>query len=227
MERWQCARNPPCCREVWDAPEAFRFTVVADGPLLRAPADAIVLDGFGRNHPRCRRESQCSAGGAEAAAEGSGTAPTGGYARPNVVFFDDDSYIHTPEHEATEDRYRDWLRRVTRLAKGEGREGGEGGERGGRRRLVVVEIGCGVEVPSARSHIDCVLGDAGNSPTVDVVRINPSTELLDFEVAALKREGARPPICVVAGALEGLVRIDEQVELMARSAAAGTSGGGV
>ena len=60
-----------------------------------------------------------------------------------------------------------------------------------------------------------MLGDAGDSPTVDVVRINPSTQLLDFELAALKREGARPPICVVAGALEGLMRIDEQVRLMA------------
>jgi NAD-dependent SIR2 family protein deacetylase len=68
-------------------------------------------------------------------------------ARPNVLFFGDDDYIEAPEASATYRKYVEWRRQVIKYCKD------------GQGKLCVIELGCGLEVPSARGEIDRVIGD--------------------------------------------------------------------
>lgn len=101
----------------------------------------------------------------------------GGLARPNILMFDDFTWIESRTEEQRE-RFDAWARKVV--------------------APVVIELGAGVEVPSIRR-----IGEICGWP---LVRINPEHLQTPADTAVSVPMGARPALELIARALEDLQR---------------------
>eukprot|EP00741_Cyanophora_paradoxa_P022925 tig00021525_g22145.t1 len=133
----------PCRPDVaWRISPAFRFEV--DAGTMRAPAAKKGPPGEPYADYAGGRENhvRCKF--------------CGGAARPNVLMFEDGAWV-----ERDDGPYRRWERRVRRALR----------EDPGRR-LVVLEAGCGLRVPTVRRNSERLLRETADRGTT-LVRINP------------------------------------------------------
>jgi NAD-dependent SIR2 family protein deacetylase len=101
-------------------------------------------------------------------------------ARPNILMFDD--YNWQPERtEAQEERFQHWKDELFILGND------------AKKKLLVIEIGAGTEIPSVR-----LLAESMNT---DIIRINPK-----------ESQGAGHVLSIPAGGLEALQEIDKAIQ---------------
>ncbi|CAE8588746.1 unnamed protein product, partial [Polarella glacialis] len=120
--------------------------------------------------------------------------------RPAVHMFGEDDAALLEHLAREEERYVQWEAGMEKAVRGLDSEGCGGA------RLVLLEIGCGLRVPSVRMEMECVLRDLLDGAThetdrVVLIRINP-----DFPQNPLFP--AASTISIRAGALEALSEID-------------------
>jgi NAD-dependent SIR2 family protein deacetylase len=114
----------------------------------------------------------------------------GALARPNLWFCKDANYIPSSQGTETNSRYTQWL------------------ESCAGKRVVVIECGGGLAIPSVRVESEDIAEQLG----AVLVRLNPS----DFGVPAAQEGGSPRAIGIPLGSAAGLVRLLGEVE--ARSA---------
>jgi NAD-dependent SIR2 family protein deacetylase len=171
VDFWQCANPEQCVNPRytwWWLPKEFRFEI--DPQTLTAPNventslpllssnDSLpkYLSGFYQ-----RVEEKVSYPGFQR--NHPKCINCGGNARPNVVMFDDTKYIDGPQTS----HYQEWESVVRELVDTH------------NAKLVILEIGCGMRVPSVRVHTEQLLMEC---PTARLVRVNP--EYLDCNFTA-------------------------------------------
>ena len=112
----------------------------------------------------------------------------GGLARPNVWYCKDSNYVLSQESRATSETYERWIGQLEQA----------------KSRVVVVECGAGLVIPSARIESELICERLNAS----LVRINPT----DYMVPVGDLAAAYPhSIGIPLGAKNGLVRILEEV----------------
>lgn len=114
----------------------------------------------------------------------------GAIARPNVLMFDDDCWIDVDDRH-----YRSWRKNVVK----------EMTHTGVRKRLVILELGCGLRVPTVREHNEALLKKLGDIGAT-LIRIN-------MEFAANAKQASRT-ISIKAGCLEALQKIAAAVDVL-------------
>lgn len=80
----------------------------------------------------------------------------GDYARPNILMFGDFSW---DDDGTGDDRYDEWENCATRFIRIQ------------NKKMVILEIGCGLNVPTVRFHNEALLASLGDNCTL--IRINP------------------------------------------------------
>ncbi len=113
-----------------------------------------------------------------------------GPARPNVLMFDDGEWVEVPETG-----YTAWINGVWRAMKADK-----------TRRMVILEMGCGVRVPTIRQTSNRLVSKGIKlGGRVDLVRINP----VHFGNKAPRQK--ERTVSLKCGAKEGLERIVEEI----------------
>lgn len=234
-EVWQCGADTPCCKKTWRAPRRFSFDV--ETSTMRAPQAAWGSDRYssaeanvngegngresictarvGRVHkPFGRRKAPLSKLPLEEGEEVSRSFRKdknwpicpycGALARPAVLMFSDLQWINDV---AQEWRWQAWKAAVADVAQT---------RQGFRQKLLkvlVLEIGCGANVPTVRHAAEGAALEFKDYADVTVVRINPDFPLPDrlYPPIAHLRHLALP-----MGGLEALQRISEQYQSLAK-----------
>lgn len=105
-----------------------------------------------------------------------------GLARPNILMFDD--YHWQPERsEAQEERFQHWKDYLGSHPK---------------KKLLVIEIGAGTEIPSVRLLVE--------SMNTDIIRINPR-----------ESQGGNNVVSISEGGLKALLEIDKYISIISRA----------
>ena len=123
----------------------------------------------------------------------------GGGARPNVMLFGDGSRFAENESFTKTREYFEWRTRVAAAARGGGEASG-GGTSGRRAKVAIVEVGCGLRVPTLRKRAEELLIACG-SDQATLVRVNPEFEhhpLIAAPTIAIRATAARALACVDA-----------------------------
>ena len=180
--RWQCA--VPCTEQVWDvhgaAPD-FRFPeeFVHDGDAVQVSA-SVALDSVAATTSfmalcsEHRKPPTCP--------------HCGGPARPAVLLFGSDGAA-LYERSAQAQAWREWRRRAAAHLTAD-RE----------RRLAIVEVGAGTDVPSVRSACEDLLHALGPRQCT-LIRINPTPVTGDNSTAGVlmvKWNGEEAIACISA-----------------------------
>lgn len=194
-ETWQC--STPCSTKLWAAPPGYSFDVDPTTMLvIPKAADFVPRCGSDPQPPHCQRDP------AYAQRSFSGPLPTcpdcGAWARPSVLMFNSDDTLHWVRKQAAEDHWNLWLESLL------------GALRVRPARVVIVEVGAGVNVPSLRFQSErllCTLTDHHRAcPPPVLVRINPEHPgVAESKLVPLV-------IPVQSTALAALRRIDEALE---------------
>jgi NAD-dependent SIR2 family protein deacetylase len=112
----------------------------------------------------------------------------GGLARPNVWYCKDSNYVLSQESKATAESYERWIGQLEQT----------------KARVVVVECGAGLAIPSARIESELICERLNGS----LVRINPTDYMVPVgELATAYGHSVGIPL----GAKQGLVRILQEV----------------
>ena len=115
-----------------------------------------------------------------------------GVLRPNVYLFGDGEHFVNSEEVTRTKTYFDWIESIKKDIK-----------ENPDHKLCIVEIGCGLRVPSIRTRSEDLLLALG-SEYCSLIRINP-----DYPISPLKTE---PTIGIKQTALEALQKIDEALQ---------------
>jgi len=208
-EVWQCGGDKPCCKRTWRAPLNFRFAVdtrtmraprsargIAEpdptaaasekvGSVDKAKAagqdEGTEKARVGRVHkPFGRRNAPLSRLPREESEEVAVAFPSGsnwpscpfckGPARPAVLMFNDLQWINDA---AQERRWQAWKEAVTEVARS------LPVYRRNMLRIVILEIGCGGNVPTVRHASEGAATQFKDCADVTVIRINPDYPLPD------------------------------------------------
>eukprot|EP00929_Paragymnodinium_shiwhaense_P000606 TRINITY_DN10085_c0_g1_i1.p1 TRINITY_DN10085_c0_g1~~TRINITY_DN10085_c0_g1_i1.p1 ORF type:complete len:1047 (-),score=243.13 TRINITY_DN10085_c0_g1_i1:72-3212(-) len=238
VEIWQCGQEThPCSKETWRAPRDFRFevdTVSMRAPEYQGQADNVAPEGavavkveddakveveadgtapragrvlrpFGRRKnplQRLPQERGEPSGKSFRPMENRPLCPhCEGPARPAVLMFGDLSWV---DDDPQEDRWSDWCKAVLMTARAV-RHRGEP-----PLRVLILEIGCGGNVPTVRIATERVAARFQEESSVTVVRVNP-----DFPFPDRPFPQALPPLTHLAmpcRGLEALHKIEEYVD---------------
>ena len=191
IRRWQCSRN--CTLYTWTLPQHVRF-IVDEQLRAHATADAPHFDseesgdddddgntiavvrwtaeqGFARNDARCR---------------------CGAPARPNILMFDDEEYIHD---DASEDRFNAFIESVDRLAAANADV-----------KVCIIEAGCGTAVPTMRWRCQSIFSTLPKTQRF-FIRIN-----IDDATEAQSEAPTDQTVAIAARSLSAVEAIDAILE---------------
>ncbi len=115
----------------------------------------------------------------------------GAFSRPNVLMFNDSDWIHNTKAEK---RYLEWKRKV----RDELEENPE-------TRLVILEIGCGITIPSVRTNDELTLSSMPEGQAT-LIRVNPDYPKLD-------NSKGRAYVSIMGKGLDTIKAIDEKLKL--------------
>jgi NAD-dependent SIR2 family protein deacetylase len=210
--RWQCGGTvndkPPhfpgflkdrCCDELFDPPAILQRAELAEKDTLKLAFEPPASDE--EWPPRCGR---CETG----------------RLRPNVYLFGDGSGFVDHPSVTKRARLSAWCQSVIQLQRKHGAQ--TDGQRG--PRLVILEVGCGLRVPSIRTRCEELFvqsKDATGGHGVEFIRINP--EYPENELTA----NGRPSIPIrndALAALRGISAALGDVNIHDSAAAAGDAG---
>jgi NAD-dependent SIR2 family protein deacetylase len=210
QEWWQCAEGE-CKSPIMRPPPGFRFVVNQDTMLaMKGPA-------LGGSSTIKATEGTAASPGAAANAKESGTTSSpspfssnhprctecGSFMRPNILMFGDSDW----RRERTEQEvWWEWKQRIIALCRSNP-----------THRLVILELGCGKNVPSIKCGAQSLARDLPGQASV--VRINNwAPDLTGFDSADM--------LLVEKRAIEALPRIDEHlVKLKATNASSALTKG--
>lgn len=142
---------------------------------------AAAFSASGSNHPRC---PHC-----------------GGPARPAILMFSDLGWVSDQGQEL---RWSSWRRAVSTVAQA-------ACQYGRRVRILILEIGCGGNVPTVRHAVECAAADFAADADVTVARINVDFPLPD---KLLFPSGHMRHLALPCRGLEALQRIQRHYESM-------------
>eukprot|EP00668_Euglena_longa_P014883 GGOE01018918.1.p1 GENE.GGOE01018918.1~~GGOE01018918.1.p1 ORF type:complete len:398 (-),score=71.69 GGOE01018918.1:158-1324(-) len=216
---WQCAA--PCCSEVWTLPTTFRFDVDCDALTTAPNASHPAIVGQVKQISHYAAEPQLVISEKPPVVCGiPACIHCGNEARPNVLMFCDDGVVcsafaesHYVEWEcAMEAVLADQLPECCQVANG-----CDNGPRWVPGGLVIIEMGCGKNVPSVRQETENVLSDINRRAAEYgvaqclLVRINP-----DFPNADHRKDPAvaHHVIGIRATALQALKAIDVHLQAL-------------
>eukprot|EP00466_Bigelowiella_natans_P000824 jgi/Bigna1/74504/fgenesh1_pg.29_\ len=133
IDQWQCSAK--CCQARHNAPTRFRFTIDEKNKRAFAKEEPQSPSGkvFVQNHPECPKCSRIL--------------------RPNIMLFGDKSYIHDSEGER---RYVDWEEAMESSMSNSIDSNLKTHD---FDQLVILELGCGVKVPTVRMEVEMVARD--------------------------------------------------------------------
>ena len=166
LDTWQC--SGPCNSKLWRIPPSYRFDVDKNSMHCIPKEDTYVPESF--EHVASKLDPMCLETASHSIASFSGPLPTcpdcGVFARPSVLMFNsDDTKKWVRREKAEENRicFRDeTMERFLRHSKG---------------KLVIVEIGAGVNVPSMRFESERllrhVMSNHRSCENPVLIRINP------------------------------------------------------
>ena len=145
-ETWQCSEL--CSFDTWTAPPHFRFTI--DQSTLLAPhitppplsSIHISTDSDDDDTPTPTHPSSAYWTPSSSFATNVPRCPLGHLARPNILMFNDSAFLRP---EAAEQRYLQWMHAVLDVLDGDGGVS-----------AVVLEVGCGLNVPTVRWRSESV-----------------------------------------------------------------------
>lgn len=155
-EHWQC--RFPCKEDIWKAPSDFRFIVNKQTMLAHPHAKVDKEGSFGPNVSLAHKLEDIDLKINECNGFISNNPVCkhcGELARPSVLMFGDMEWLSNLEQIEQESRWHE----ITRLL-----------EQHQRFRLVILEIGCGINVRTVRFHTESLLQSFPNSI---LIRINP------------------------------------------------------
>ena len=199
VETWQCSRS--CTRKLWRMPPDYRFDVDTSSMRLIPKADDYVASTF--EVKQSTLDATCFQDAAFSVASFSGALPTcplcSAYARPSVLMFNADDTKKWIRRQCSEDNL-EHFESVT-LPKFLRRE---------PRKVVVVEIGCGVNVPSLRFASERVLrtiAQEHRSSSATLIRINPDHPTCESDSKLIPMV-----VPIRERALKALQEIDARIE---------------
>eukprot|EP01114_Cavostelium_apophysatum_P001990 TRINITY_DN11742_c0_g1_i1.p1 TRINITY_DN11742_c0_g1~~TRINITY_DN11742_c0_g1_i1.p1 ORF type:complete len:362 (+),score=67.23 TRINITY_DN11742_c0_g1_i1:84-1169(+) len=183
-EVWQCMH--PCKDETWSAPANHLFVV--DDKTMLAPSQSnsgeSQVDSLQQNLEKLSLETKtgfesnhprCIHG-------------CGRLARPAILMFGDYKWIANQKHN---DQSARWFTVVKDLAENHG------------AKVVILEIGAGINVPTIRSYSEHFMG---KTPNCTLIRINP-----DFPLNSVSSLSDRT-ISIMQGGLKSIEEIDLLIE---------------
>lgn len=203
-ETWQC--SGPCCKKLFRAPKDYVFDVDPDTMMgLPKPADYVPpLDALDDNRYQSTLDPSCFQSPLYTQQAFSGPFPhcpdCGKHARPSILMFNSNDTTLWVRRQSSEDNwnsYREALTGALRQAPG---------------KVVIVEIGAGVNVPSLRFQsermLSTIVKEHRSCPAPTLIRINPDhPELQDAKLGQQAEF-----IGIQMRALPALQAIDEIVE---------------